>query len=380
MSALERLMDANANRACEGLRTLEDLARFILDDADLSARAKNVRHAVRAATRSQGPRRLVAWRDTPGDVGTGIVASLNAERTSAGAIALAAGNRAAEALRACEEAAKALGLDSTAYEAARYEAYDIQRLLVLALGGEQRPRWPVCVLVTEALCRLPWAEVALAACQGGASCLQLREKLLEDRELLARALRLVEIARPFGVSVVVNDRPDIALLSGASGVHVGQDDLCVADVRRLAGDRLLVGVSCSTLEQARRVALDGADYLGLGPIFVSGTKPKPVLSGPALVSAVVGDALAGSLGHMAISGIHAGNVGELLAAGCTGVAVSGAVCGAEDPRSATAALVDAMRGGSGGSASARLTHGDHVPRADVGQWASPDRRGGPRGA
>lgn len=342
MAALERMLDANVNRACEGLRTLEDLARFLLDDADVARRAKEARHAVRAAWASAGPRRLVAWRDTPGDVGTQISTTQEGTRADAGALAIAAGNRVAEALRACEEVAKVLGLNALSFETARYESYEIQRLLVAALGGVARPRWAVCVLMTAELCRLPWEEVATAACRGGAGCLQLREKGLDDRELLDRARRLVEIARPFGAAVVVNDRPDIALLAGAQGVHVGQDDLGVADVRKIASERLLVGVSCSTLEMARRAVREGADYLGLGPMFASGTKPKDALSGPALVRAVVSDEVAGSVGHLAISGIDAGNVGELVASGCTGIAVCGAVCGAADPEAATRELVELL--------------------------------------
>lgn len=342
MTSLERMFDANVNRACEGLRTLEDLARFVLDDSDLSRRAKDARHAIRAAASAAGPRRLVAWRNTPGDVGTAISTEQEATRVNAGALAVAAGNRVAEALRACEEVAKTLGLDAFAFEASRYEAYEIQKRLVIALGGGARPRWSVCVLITAGLCRPPWDEVAEAACRGGAGCLQLREKDLEDRELLARARRLVEIARPHGVSVIVNDRPDIAMLSGAAGVHVGQGDLGVAEIRKIAGERLLVGVSCSTLEQARQAASDGADYLGLGPMFTSGTKPKDRLSGPALVEAVVGDPVTGGLGHLAISGITAENVGRLVAKGCSGIAVCGAVCGADDPEAATRGLVEAM--------------------------------------
>lgn len=352
MAALERMFDANVNRACEGLRTLEDLARFVLDDPDLSKRAKDARHAVRAAASSAGPRRLVAWRNTPGDVGTSISTEQEATRTNAGALAVAAGNRVAEALRSCEEVAKALGLEAPAFEAARYEAYEILKRLVLVLGDGGRPRWPVCVLITAEWCRLPWEQVALAACQGGVGCLQLREKDLEDRELLDRARRLVEIVRPYGVAVIVNDRPDIALLSGAAGVHVGQGDLGVPEIRKLAGDRLLVGVSCSTLEQARQAVRDGADYLGLGPMFTSATKPKDRLIGTALVEAVAADPVAGGLGHLAISGITAENVGELVARGCAGVAVCGAVCGAEDPQAATRALVDAMGRAGVGTATA----------------------------
>lgn len=341
MAALERMLDANVNRACEGLRTLEDLARFLLDDADLALRAKEARHLVRAAAASAGPRRLVAWRNTPGDVGTSISTAQERTRADSAALATAAGNRAAEALRACEEVAKALGFDALAFESARYEAYEIQRRLVEALGGGHR-RWSVCVLLTESACRLPWEEVALGACRGGAGCLQLREKGMDDRGLLERARRLVELARPFGVSVIVNDRPDIAVLSGAAGVHVGQGDLPVGEVRRLVGDRLVVGVSCSTLEMARRAVGEGADYLGLGPMFPSETKPKPTLSGPELVEAVAQDPLAGSVGHLAISGVDASNVEQLTSRGCAGVAVCGTVCGAADPEAATRELVERM--------------------------------------
>lgn len=349
MPALERMFDANVNRACEGLRTLEDLARFLLDDAETSRRAKDARHAIRTAASSAGPRRLVAWRDTPGDVGTTISTPEEITRKDAGALAAAAGNRVAEALRACEEVAKVLGLQPLAFEAARYEAYEIQRRLLVALGGAS-PRWPVCVLITDELCRHGWKAVGEGACRGGASCLQLREKSLPDRELLERAQALVELARPFGASVVVNDRPDIALLAGAAGVHVGQGDLAVGDVRKFAGDRLLVGVSCSTLEQARQAVQDGADYLGLGPMFASGTKAKPTISGPALIEVVAADPVANRLGHLAISGIDATNAGQLAAHGCQGVAVCGAVCGADDPEASTRELVEAM---SGANAAAR---------------------------
>lgn len=345
------MFDANVNRACEGLRALEDLARFLLDDGDLSRRAKEARHAVRTAASSFGPRRLVAWRNTPEDVGTTISTPQEALRANAGALAAAAGNRVAEALRACEEVAKALGVQPLVFEATRYEVYEIQGRLISALGGQGSPRWPVCVLVTEALCRQPWPDVAGAACRGGAACLQLREKHLADGELLARARALVAIARPHGVAVVVNDRPDIAMLAGAAGVHVGQDDLGVADVRRIVGEGLVVGVSCSTLEQAKKAASDGADYLGLGPMFPSGTKPKDTLSGPRLMEAVASADQTARLPHLAISGINAGNAGGLVSRGCTGIAVCGAVCGSPDPQAATRAMVEAMAGATATAAS-----------------------------
>lgn len=142
------------------------------------------------------------------------------------------------------------------------------------------------------------------------------------------------MGRGNGVGIVVNDRLDVALLAGATGVHVGQRDFAVEDVRRVAGHRLLVGVSCASVEQARRAASAGADYLGLGPMFASQTKIKPELAGPELVRGVLGEPVAGGLPHLAISGITPGNVDELVTAGVRGVAVSSAVCSSEDPAGA----------------------------------------------
>jgi len=327
------MLDANANRACEGLRTLEDIARFLLDDPGLVALARDARHAVRAAAGSVG----LGSRDSAGDVGAGLPPS--ASRPDARAIVLAAGYRAAEALRVCEEVGPAVGLIDPAFARARYACYELQRSIVARLG-RGCAQWSVCVLLTESRCHQPWESVAGAACEGGAGCVQLREKDLPDRELLRRARRLVALAGERGVPVVVNDRVDVALLCGAHGVHLGQGDLGPEDARRL-GDRLRVGVSCSTVDQAVRAAADGADYLGLGPMFPSRTKRKPALSGPALVEGVVASA-AGALPHLAISGIDASRIEALRSVGCRGVAVCEAVCGRDDPASATRALVRAM--------------------------------------
>jgi thiamine-phosphate pyrophosphorylase len=122
----------------------------------------------------------------------------------------------------------------------------------------------------------------------------------------------------------------VALLSGADGVHLGQSDLTVRDVRRLAGARLIVGVSTHSHEEAERAADDGADYCGVGAMFATGTKPRAV-SGPEYLRWYTGSARVSRIPHLAIGGITPQRVGALVAAGCRGVAVSAAVCGAEDP-------------------------------------------------
>lgn len=349
-----RLVDANINRATEALRVADDLSRFLLDDADLCGRFKALRHeliaAVAALPGDAGAR--LAARDTVGDVGTAVAGPGEYARPNAAAVAQSACGRLGEALRSIEEAAKLLGGvgAARAVEGLRYRAYTAGAALVLKLGAGGVRQWRLCVLITESLCtHHAWDRVAELALAGGADCLQLREKALDSGALLARARRLVEIARanadPNGsrATVVINDRPDIALLAGADGVHVGQTDLPVAEVRRLAGFTLAVGVSTSNLEQARRARADGADSVGLGPMFASGTKPKPTLAGVEYLRAFLADPALAGLPHLAISGISPDNVGELWAAGCGGVAVSSVVCGAPRPDEACRALLRPAR-------------------------------------
>ncbi len=341
MIQLARMIDANLNRASEGLRMMEDVARFVLSSHDLAAECKGLRHALRGYAQSlagslQGfdSAALLASRDTPGDVGTGISTPTEYQRPTMAAVVSAAGARTAEALRVLEEAAKLAGAAAAAKEAeaARYRTYDLHKRLALALGSGLARQWHLCVLITQSLCtHMPWQQVASHALAGGADCLQLREKTLDGGELLRRAGELVAIARPHGAAVFINDRPDIALLAGAEGVHVGQGDLPLSQVRRLAGARLLVGVSTGCLDEARAAAGEGADVCGVGPMFQTQTKHKPVLAGPRYLADYLADPQAGRVPHLAIGGIGPENVSQLARVGCRGVAVSSCVCSAADP-------------------------------------------------
>lgn len=331
MPSVMRILDANANRAREALRVMEEAARFVLDDEAMVRELKEVRHAL-AGLLGRFPE-AIAWRDTPGDVGTGVKTPREASRASVAEVAIAAGKRLSEALRAMEEYGKVVEPGfASAVESLRYRCYEVERRLNTALGSGAARQWRLCVLVSEALCPGgDWLAVATAAVEGGADCIQLREKSLDAGELLTRARRLVELCRPRGVSVIVNDRPDVALLAGADGVHVGQSDLPVREVRKLAGRQLVVGVSTSRLAEAKRALEDGADYCGVGPMFPTTTKHKDVIVGPAYLAEYVAW---GRLPHLAIGGITPERLPELVAAapGATlGVAVSSVVCSAADP-------------------------------------------------
>ncbi len=336
---LLRLMDANANRAREAMRTMEDAARFLLDDAVLSESIKSLRHDL-AATLS--PLAGMAFhRDTPGDVGTAITMASEGVRGSAAEVALAAGKRLSEALRVMEEYAKTLpggpGI-AAGLEQLRYRGYTLEHRLNARLSSGRARQWRLCVLLTRAMCRLPWEHVLGEALLAGADCIQVREKTLESGPLLDHAGRVVARTRAAGTgaSVIVNDRPDIALLAGADGVHIGPHDLSVAQVRRLAGRQLLIGVSTSSPADARQAKADGADYCGVGPMFPTATKDKPV-AGPDYLRSYL--ATPGLPPHLAIGGISPANAAEVRAAGALGLAVSAAVCGSEDPGEIVKALL-----------------------------------------
>lgn len=176
--------------------------------------------------------------------------------------------------------------------------------------------------------------------EAGAPLVQVRVKDATDRDRLAHTTELVELVRGAGATCLVNDRCDLALATGADGVHVGDDDVPASVARRLLGDQALVGATCRDPESARRAAGAGADYLGVGPTYVTTTKvglPDPI--GPAGVERV---ASAVDVPVIAIAGVTAAHVPELLDAGAWGVAVVGAVYGASDPARAVEQLLEVL--------------------------------------
>jgi thiamine-phosphate pyrophosphorylase len=328
-----RLLDANANRAREALRVLEDYARFILDDGPTSAALKQIRHELTALV----PADAIYSRDTPGDVGTTNKTQADFIRQDLASVVTAAGKRLGEALRAIEEFLKTTRpADAAKVEAIRYRSYDIEQMLAFSLRPATRfADVRLYVLITESACKHGWIETAQQAILGGADCVQLREKNLPSRELLHRARSLVQLCRRHHVLCIINDRPDIALLCGADGVHVGQDDLPATEVRKLVGREKIVGVSTHNLDHANAAVRHGADYLGVGPFFKSATKPRDFTAGPAYAKEA---ASAIHLPLVAIAGINQENVDHVLATGIRAIAVTAAITGQDDPRAAAASL------------------------------------------
>ncbi|GAB4554293.1 MAG: thiamine phosphate synthase [Phycisphaerales bacterium] len=335
-----RILDANANRAREALRVMEDGARFLLNDEALTRDLKTLRHDLRAVL---DPLDLAASRDTPGDVGTVVTTDAEGVRTGARDVVVAAGKRLSEALRSIEEYAKAIDPSvAQRTEHLRYRAYELERRLLVAMPTGRQPQWRLCVLITEALCtQHPWDEVARRALAGGADCLQLREKTLEADELCRRAERLLDLARSTGAHVVVNDRLDVALATGADGVHLGRTDLPIDRARAVAGNRLLIGASTSTLDEALAAQRAGADSCGVGPMFPTTTKHKPVIAGPEAIARYTAHEPA-LPPHLAIGGVTPENIHGLVLAGARGVAASACVCASDDPALVCTKLIEAL--------------------------------------
>lgn len=191
----------------------------------------------------------------------------------------------------------------------------------------------------------PLHEVVLAAVAGGATAVQLRRKDHAARAFVEEARALIAVLRPCGVPVIVNDRVDVALAAGADGIHVGQDDLPAADVRCLVGEGLVVGLSVTSVAEARALDPGVVDYAGVGPVFATASKPDAApplgLEGTRAVRGVL------PVPAVAIGGIGLANARAVLATGVAGIAVISAVCAADDPRHAAAHLAVATRAGIG---------------------------------
>ena len=188
--------------------------------------------------------------------------------------------------------------------------------------------------------KMSLAQQVEAALQNGATCVQLREKELDEEQFLAEALEIRALCRSYGVPFIVNDNVDIAIRCAADGVHVGQEDMKAEDVRRRVGENMIIGVSAHTVEEAHRAVENGADYLGVGAVFSTATKTN-VGNMPFETLREICHAV--EIPVVAIGGISKTNIMQLSGSGVDGVAVVSAIFAAEDPGSAAAEMLKLAR-------------------------------------
>lgn len=325
-----RVLDANYNRAVEGLRVVEEYFRFVLESSFHTGQIKELRHEL-CSTCSNWISIWTDQRDSSADVGATITTSDEYKRSQFNDIVDANLARVNQALRALEEYAKAVCPELPAkLEATRYKFYDLEKSVKRAFYAHTK-MGDKSIYVLTGGCRTDeeFKKRVLALCDAGADLIQLRDKDLDDVELLERARTGVRACFDFQTRFIVNDRPDIALLAEADGVHVGQEEIPVQEIRKMLPFGMLIGVSTHSLEQARKAELEGADYIGVGPTFPSHTKCFSEFTGTELLKQVAESI---SVPAFAIGGINLDNIAEVAKSGFTRVAVSSVVNRSDSPK------------------------------------------------
>ena len=337
-----RLIDANLDRAREGLRVIEDWCRFGLDRDDLVVPLKDWRQRLRERHHDRYRRA----RSSATDVAAGLGHPAQASRCTATEIVKANASRVQEALRVLEEFGRNVDPDlaSTSAEI-RYGLYDLEVRILEACGRQHRQERleaaKLCLITDpdrdDNLERL--LHGVEAALKAGVRLVQYRRKQGNDQQRLLEAQALKTLCCRFEALFIINDRIDLALLVDADGVHLGQDDLPLSEARQLLGPDRLLGRSTHRLEHLLEAQQEGADYLGVGPVFATQTKRDRSPSGLSWVEEASRHA---TVPWFAIGGIDAETIPSVRAAGAQRVAVVSAIMGSNDPEEASRTLLQIL--------------------------------------
>jgi len=320
-AAVCRILDANLDRAREGMRIVEEWCRFGLNNADLSETCKIIRQEL-AGWHSDD---LRAARDTPNDPGTDLSHPNEERRENITAVLQANLCRVEEALRVLEEYGKLYNPKlSQACKEMRYEVYTLESQFS-AHHRRQLLEAAQLYLVTSPSDRL--LTVVEAALQGGLTLVQYRDKDANDTERIANGRQLKQLCQRYGALFIMNDRVDLALAVDADGVHLGQQDIPIAFARQLLGAQRIIGRSTTNPEEMQRAIDEGADYIGVGPVYETPTKPKAAAGLDYVRYAVEHSPIP----WFAIGGVDMNNLREVFSAGGSRVAVVRAIMQAEQP-------------------------------------------------
>jgi len=320
MDKLYRIADANFNRAREGLRVLEDLARFAAGDPNLTSNLRALRHQLSILTEEHfGRGKFLASRSVKDDFGRNFPAE---KRKSTGDIIRANSLRVAESLRTLEEMAALKSQEAAAQiQKMRFSFYGLEKGFAFFYGN-RLPDYPVYVIIDPGLPGMETLSFARKLMDHGAKIFQLRAKGLPDRDTLRLALLLRKETKKYQASFLVNDRPDIAAAAEADGVHLGQEDLPPAAARGLLPDGI-IGVSTGSVKEAEKGIREGADYLAVGSIFPTRTKKDAIVVGLSMLKSI--KKLCKNIPVVAIGGITPENSREVFEAGADSVAVISAL-------------------------------------------------------
>jgi thiamine-phosphate pyrophosphorylase len=339
-SPIFRIIDASLNRAAEGLRFLEDCARFVLNDTALTEQLKAMRHSL-VTTEWPFQRRLLQSRDSESDVGASLEGEVTNKINISSAV-VANSRRVQEALRTLEEILKvndeSIPISSAGFQRSRFEIYTLEKNLVSRLLRKEKVdliSGLYAIIDTDALAGRNHLEFAHQIIRGGVKIVQLRDKISGKKELLAVAQEIKNVCSQKNVLLIINDALDIALAVGADGLHIGQEDLPVSVARKLAPIDMLIGCSVFTAEQAQQAVAEGADYIAVGAIFPTINKDTTVVGLEPLrqIRRTV------SVPVVGIGGINLSNLVEVKKAGADSIAVIGAIVETDSPEKAAREII-----------------------------------------
>ncbi|MEL0094494.1 MAG: thiamine phosphate synthase [Planctomycetaceae bacterium] len=344
-----RILDANINRSEEAMRTIEEYIRFVLNDRFLTETVKQMRHDLQALAEQLPWVERVLARDSSKDVGRTVAIDSEYERHDISHVVAAALGRLKQSLRALEEYSKVLAAElGEGFERLRYQTYDLEKVFVSQeVANDLFESLTIYGLVPGGERQADFESYVISLLKAGIDVIQLRDKNLDDKTLLDRATRLrelidEEIERTGRlVLMIINDRPDIARISRADGVHLGQTEIPISAARELLGDQFIIGVSTHCAEQVEQAVIDGADYIGCGPTFPSSTKSFEEFPGTQFLDWVSKHC---TLPAFAIGGVNPDNVQQVANTGFTRVAISGCLHSADDQGQVIQSLRDALRG------------------------------------
>lgn len=320
--AICRILDANLDRSREGLRIIEEWCRFGLNSGSLANECKQMRQEL-ASWHTQEIR---ASRNTPQDPGTELTHPKEEQRSSIEQLLQANLCRVEEALRVLEEYGKLYRPEMGAvFKQMRYRVYTLESNL-LAYRRHQLLTRSHLYLVTSTTEQL--FTTVEAALQGGLTLVQYRDKTADDEIRLSYAQKLCQMCHHYGALFIMNDRVDLALAVDADGVHLGQQDIPIALARQLLGPQRIIGRSTTNPEEMRRAIDEGADYIGVGPVYETPTKEGKAAAGLEYVEYAAKQA---TIPWFAIGGIDPSNINDVLAAGAQRVAIVRAIMQAEQP-------------------------------------------------
>lgn len=351
MSAvIYRIIDANFNRCREAFRVMEEFCRFVLNDQELTSKSKQCRHFLCETLSTIDSLKLLWNRDVAGDVGRELKVTGQMQRKSIEDCFIAACKRASEALRALAESTQTIDPEiAVVMEKLRFETYEIEKKAFLKahLQTKFEPvRLYILINAFENVPRQEVLQIARECIEGGADSLQLRAKGLSDKQFLALAEPFTALCKDGDVLSIINDRVDIAMLSGADGVHLGQDEISVEQARKMARHPLIIGLSTHSLSELEKAIDSGCDYAAIGPAFSSPTKPQIPVAGLDYIKQATEILSQKGLFHVAIGGITEKNLRDVIQSGARAVAISSAVTASKDIKNTCQMLKSILVSGS----------------------------------